>query len=126
MPILIGTTKESVEFLVSSSGEIASASFETFKYKGKEYYYSNSDSIDKYTDRLNTEEDAPYYFCSVQTKVCKDVLKDVLRQKELSEKGSVWFFVSNYWKHVIIGAAVIAVAAVILKIILKRRSDCEA
>ena len=125
VPVLIGETKESVEFLVSSSGEIATAASLTFKYDGKEYYCSYSDNIDSYTDRLNTEADAPYYFSNAEEKICNRIIKDILRQKEREDKGAVWFYISNYWIHALVVVGIALILVIVFKIVAAQKRNDE-
>lgn len=114
VPVLISENKEAVEYLVSSSGEMAVASSITIEYDGKTYYYTYADSIDKYSNRTRGSNGIPYYYSDVQTKICSDLIKDILSEKELQESGAFSYFFANYWYLLLIIPAVIGVILLLI------------
>jgi hypothetical protein len=121
-PILMGSTRESVEFVVSSKGNVVhSYDYQSMHdYKGKVYYYSNTESISKYTDEKVSAEDLPIY-CSSKGKygIDEKLEKDLVKQLENEQYNAVSLFFDRYGFGVFLGAIAVALVVVVVVIIIK-------
>ena len=121
-PILMGSTRESVEFVVSSKGNVVhSYDYQSMHdYKGKVYYYSNTESISKYTDEKVSAEDLPIY-CSSKGKygIDEKLEKDLVKQLENEQYNAVSLFFDRYGFWVFLGAIAVALVVVVVVIIIK-------
>jgi hypothetical protein len=89
-------------------------------YKGKVYYYSNTESISKYTDEKVSAEDLPIY-CSSKGKygIDEKLEKDLVKQLENEQYNAVSLFFDRYGFGVFLGAIAVALVVVVVVIIIK-------
>ncbi len=114
VPLVFGRTPESVEFVLSSTGEVVRAM--TTTYDG--YYWSYSDGINAYTDEEISADGLPIFFSDKSKSQHDEKLRDdVIKQIEIAEYGVVGRFFIYYWYWVAL--AVIAVIVLVFSFIFK-------
>jgi len=114
VPLVFGRTPESVEFAVSSTGEVVRAMSTT--YDG--FYWSYSDGINAYTDEKISTDGLPLYFSGKSNYQHDEKLRDdIIKQIEVAEYGAVGRFFIYYWYWIVL--AVITIAVVVFCCMLK-------
>ncbi len=82
VPVLVGESKESVQYVVSGSGQVAGSETHTAEQDSVIYYYTTGEGIGKYTDKTFEINALPLYYTYAKSYEGKNLVYDVIRQAQ--------------------------------------------
>lgn len=116
VPVLISTEPASVEYVISSTGETVGAQGPWHcKELGADYYYSECQYINSYTDKAVNTSSLPILY--VDTNSPSSAVEQILNMR-IKEKGIAEYGVVGYWWHEYGEGILIAFGAVVILFLL--------
>ena len=122
VPILMGETRESVAFVISTKGKtIPMYNGRNLRdYKAVSYYFSYSDDVPSYTEEKLSTGGLPVYFSDKGDDCLNEKLhKDLVKQLEIDRYGAVARFFARHGFGVLLGAVGVALLVVVIVIMIK-------
>ncbi len=118
VPVLVGESKEAVQYVVSGSCQVAGSETHTAEQDGVIYYYTTGEGIGKYTDKTFEINALPLYYTYAKSYEGKNLVYDVIRQAQPKKPSDSANGGSNGIELIALGIAVVLI--VVICIVVKK------